>query len=417
MLLEHQFVLQLVLEQIDTLQTLCNLSKTCRATYKLLTTKPCDEQWMVAARKICGRAYWTDAFLSGQPHIDDKRYTAKLRICPWLTIPRKITPNLVGKLDKSEDRVGHVYFYRAPKKLLPAGLELKIRNAEYAMPASKDDTFHAILTNPRPFGLQFELQLNFTQEKPEDLEMFEHEKEILEQIQALPIPAAYTDGKTFTRVTRIHDGAVAAQFEGEGACDWYSAHLFIFATKPTLRLIHHIQNPADFLEDKAFFFGLGEMWVSGTECMDEISGIYYFGPRRDKRVKKTKHFATATQAFWAASTGNFDEAVAILRSKRLRLTTHCTITGYTILHYAVRGNNLPAVRSLVLNYKMSPDSDTYICHHPINVAARYGFEPIVDFLAAQGAKGSSWSKDEWKYPREGGSLKLLQQRAESDLGI
>jgi hypothetical protein len=401
MLLEHHSVLQLVLEKIDTLQALCNVSETCKTAYKMLTTKPCDGQWMVAAKKICGPAYWTDNFLPGQPNTDDKRYTAKLRVCPWLTVPLKITPKLVARLDDTEDRAGHVYFYRAKKQ----AMELKIRNGEYAMPESANDLFHSVLCNPRPFGLQFELEINHTHATADDLEMREHEKEVLEQLRALPIPAAYADNKTFTRVTRIHDGAVLAQFEGEGAYEWYGAHLFVFVTKPTLRLVHHIRNPADFLDDRSFSLGIGEMWVSGTECMDEFSGIYYYGPRRDKRILKAKHYTAATQAFWEACRGNADSAVAILRSKRLKLTAHCTITGYTILHYAVRGNNLDAVRRLVLHYKMNPESDTYACDQPINVAACFGFEDIVAFLASRGARGSSWSQGKWQYPREQDRLK------------
>lgn len=287
---DNASILQLVLEKIDTLQTLCNIARTCRLGNKLLKTKPCDEQWMHAARKICGDEYWKDATLPGQPHANDKRYTAMLRICPWLSAPKEITPRFIHRINDSEDRVARVFYIQQNRTILCSGLELGIHNEQFGGDEGEisEETYHAIITNPRPFGKQFEIEIT---SRPGTRDMSLEEMRLLEEIKLLSMPVEYTDGGELSRATIIHNGAVAVQLEGGDVKGSYFTRLLIFARKPALRVIHCIKKPYDVLVDNSFSFGLGEMWVSGTRHMDDVSGLFYFGPRNDKKTQKTEHFA------------------------------------------------------------------------------------------------------------------------------
>jgi hypothetical protein len=238
---------------------------------------------------------------------------------------------------------------------------------------------------------------------------------MLEKVKAIPIPKVFMRGMEFTRVTAIHDGAIAAHLEGGVDEENITGTLLIFATKPSLRLIHHAKIPDDIICDYAYTFGLGEMWISGIVCKDEVSNLYHLGSRRDKRTFKRQRLEVKSNAFFAASAGDVDRAVSILRTNRIPIGTSCSLSGFTILHYAVSANNLHAVRRLVLHYKMPVDTIGYFSFCPINVAVRFDFDDIVDFLASQGAEGSSWAPVKWMYPRDKDDLKMLQQLAEKDL--
>ena len=411
---EEASLFRLILEKIDTLQTLSILSQTCKLANKLLNTKPCDEQWMHAAKKICGPAYWKDATLPGQPHTDDRRYTAMLRICPWLSVPREIRPKFMNRINATSDRIAQVYFIQQTRTILCAGLELGIRNTDIYDYGNSNEQFHSLLTNPRPFGKKFEIEID-TKQGTQAMSL--EELTILEQVKCLPIPLAYTLHSELSRATMIHDGAVAVQLEGNGMVGTYVIRLLIFARYPTLRLIHYLHVPSDLLVENSYSFGLGEMWASGLKHTDDVCELYYLGPRRDKRIQPTKHFAVASSAFWAASSGNVIKAVHILRSKNLPLTFRCPLTGYNILQFATNANHLAAVRLLVCNYEMNPDASGTSNYRAINIAAFHGFHDIVEFLRNHGAKGSSWAKGEWMWPKEEEVNFLVSDDDDEDLSM
>ena len=393
---EEASLFRLILEKIDTLQTLSILSQTCKLAHKLLNTKPCDEQWMHAAKKICGPAHWKDATLPGQPHADDRRYTAMLRICPWLSVPREIRPRFVNRINSTPDRIAQVYFIQQTRTTLCTGLELGIRNTDILDTDDSNERFHSLLTNPRPFGKKFEIEIDARQGTQV---MSTEELMILEQVKRLPLPSVYTLHSDLSRATIIHDGAVAVQLEGNSDAGGYAIRLLIFARYPTLRLIHYLRVPCDLLVENSYSFGLGEMWASGPKSDDDVSELFYFGPRRDKRIQHTKHFAAASSAFWAAAAGNAVQAVHILRSKNLPLTSRCPLMDFNILQYATDANHLAAVRLLVCNYGMNPDATGKFSYRAINIAAFHGFHDIVEFLRNHGAKGSSWAKGGWQWPK------------------
>ena len=396
-------VLQLIIEKIDTLTALQMLCRVCKYTNSVLNTNPCDQQWMVIAKKTCGAQYWSDKTLPQQPHTDNQRYTAMLRLCPWLSVPAPIKLKMEEKFEEST--LAHTYFFNPSKNPVQIGKHLRIQKSDYHG-TDYLESYHAVLTNPRPFGRKFEIPVDH---KFETINMRACEEEYLDSVRKMQIPSIFKEGREFTRVVMIHDGAIAAQLERPLVNEQThhpAAILLIFATKPELRFIRYVPKPVELIGSHSFCFGLGEMWVSGTEYMDEESKLLYFGPRRDKRVHINPLLSRAIPAFWAAAVGDIDAATEILTSFNLPLTAACPITGCTILHYAIRANNLHAVRRLVLEFQMLPNSPNCKTYPPINTAARFGFEDIVDFLAEQGATGNKWMSGGWEYPREKDKLKM-----------
>ena len=393
-----------VFSHIYTLKVLQNLGNTCKTFNTALKSAACNDQWMAAAKMICGSRFWTTKPIPGQPHADDKRYTAQLRIAPWLSKPVKIELDFCRRSENAEAMQCHVYSFNALKTAADVGCKLKVWRTGYGTAEGNED-FHTITTNPRPFGLKFVVEHPYI---AEEILMSEEETDLLAQIKALNIPSASLEGRTFDRVTRIHDSAVAAQLNSSDPKQ--SIKLLIFGTKP-LRLLCHIKKPFKILEDGAYNFGLGEMWTTGFEDAADESTLYYYGPRRDQATVQLRDHGRCATAFWAE---DVNSAVKILREHKQPLTTKCPISGHTLLHYAAAANNAEKVKRLVRHYKIPIDTLNAYGFAPINIAAFHGLHTMTHLLESLGAKGCSLSYGAWKWPREDDDLKMLQSLVTDD---
>lgn len=79
-------ILPHICEHLSCLADLGNLAGVSTRLRNLIHHSS-HEHWLRIGRAICGDAYWNEALFAHTLDRVDGRYTAKLHICPWLSVP------------------------------------------------------------------------------------------------------------------------------------------------------------------------------------------------------------------------------------------------------------------------------------------------------------------------------------------
>ena len=85
----------LLLSNFKSPQWLARLSLVNKSFHSFLNSPASYPIWTIVTRAVCGEEYM-NPLPPGTPHADDERYMAKLRICPWLSVPRQMPPEHSG---------------------------------------------------------------------------------------------------------------------------------------------------------------------------------------------------------------------------------------------------------------------------------------------------------------------------------
>ena len=377
-----------------TVQSLAKMCQTSQQCSKYLMSAEGAIHWFNAAKRVCGSNHWCDTFLQNQPHANDLRYTAKLRLCPWLSVPRRIDVENQFDAVKSisgndECQVHHVIMKKKTDQFVHVYMA--------ATEDYEDERYFKVTMNPRPFGPShslFTVSPNFTDEdKVRYPGMTEEEREYMAKASTLLSQyPGFLQNRAVSHATMVHDGVVAIHVCYE---------VIFFATKPELRFLTILSTPHEILNHAAITFGIGEFWVIGSSPLaHEGFELFYYGPRRNKHTHGILRSIKTTPAYWAAEAGDVKTAVSIFRRHRRKLTGRCYSNFSTVMHYAAQANQLHAVRELVTKYKLPVDLHDNFFYTPINVAAKNSLQEMMDLLIELGAKGNYKITGKGRWPRE-----------------
>ena len=343
------------------------LCQTNKATRDYLLSMDGGVHWAAVARRICGEEYWPPV-RPNQPHGEDGRYVAMLRLCPWLSNPVILN---VHELDELPEESRFCFFNVIGLMKFDGDDELIL---------DSPDTGLVFSIPPRPYepGEQYRIDVESDDEargfEVPDHEMTEEEKQYIVKAEAF-FKTPYFSDCTAYAAQIVHDGVVAIK-----ACSSGRKHILFFSTKDFKMLraaCEHISANGD---EPSVVFRPGEMWfATAEEC--ESSIILYFGPSMEKAMN-TSH-PKAESAFWELHNGDTRKAVNILQDLGLPLNITCKMFGMTLLHHAASLVNEEAVRVLVESGMPLDDVD-YMGDTVAYYAHNHGNTKIISMLTDAG---------------------------------
>ena len=381
-----------------TVQTLAKLCQTSSQCSKYLLSADGAIHWYNAAKRVCGPDYWRDATLPGQPHASDLRYNAMLRLCPWVSAPRRIDVekqcDAVKRISGDEEcQIHHLVLRKRSKNAADPFVDVYMSATENY----EDERLVKVTMNPRPFGPKpttFTASSMFcTEETIRYPKMTDREREYAAMAHRfLSQYPCFLQSRPVTHATMVHDGLVAVHVFYE---------IFFFATAPEFRFLRILSTPYEIQSHTAITFGVGEFWAIGcSPRMHEGFELFYYGPRRNKHTHATPLSIRTTPAFWAAEAGDVRAAVAIFKRHGRKLTKPCHPNVTTMLHYATQANQLHAVRELITRYRLPVDLHDNSSHTPINIAAKHGLQEMMNLLVELGAQGNYKISGKGRWPKE-----------------
>jgi hypothetical protein len=387
-----------------TVHDLATLCCSCKKFRDYLLSKAGAMHWYQAAKRVCGPDHWREDCLPGQPHANDLRYTAMLRLAPWLSVLTSI--DVTKGMDRakamwnssSEFDPDHLILRRPPATSTDPFVHVYVEGRSHD--DDDDDTNHRyykLTMNPRPFGPSAKIftaspkylmtdTLRWKAMTAQEMEVTAMASEFFKKYPC------FLHKREVVGTIKVHDNAYAIHLD---------RMILFFAIKPTFRFLAQLRFPIEIARNISITFGIGEFWVVGRypKYMYDWS-LLYVGPRHDKRTLKPNRGTMAIGAFFAAEAGDVKQAVAILRRHRCKLTTLCWWNQMSILHYAAQANHIDAVRTLVTKYKMPIDLHTDIEYTAINIAAEHGHTDMIAALEGLGAKGNFRIMGKARWPRD-----------------
>jgi len=322
MLLLASDILPLVCSHLTCLTHLNRLSRVNKSL-KGRIHHASHEHWLRIGRAICGEAHWNEALFGRTP---DGRYTAKLHMCPWLSIPERFelqTFRAYGTLDTT------VELRRLEVSEMVLGCAIHTTNFVSPQIKNLDDTppldtrlYVHIHVHESPYAVGgtrviareararegFDVLLRYPEDPAGDFT----------DDVALDLQVQLESDAAFMRFTRryglgelscvhiVHARMFAAVFN-EGRTWRHSTVLFLSMNDHT-RILHEFRLKDSVPECVAF--RPGEMWFA-----DSSGRVHYYGPRADNRTQPytLKGHGLISRAFFATANGRAEEAVHLLR--------------------------------------------------------------------------------------------------------
>ena len=282
---------QLCCSEAATVLMLGNMASTCKTAREYLMSTAGGIHWYNAARRVCGEAFWREWSIPNQPHANNLRYNAMLRLCPWLSVPRTLDVSKACETIKRRympESYTTIWTVAKRSRSSPKNPFMDIRIDATSTEEFEEARIYKVCTNPRPFGPN---QVSYINDNYREQDyravptMSAREMGLLEDVRKFVAdsPSTYgvDDQNGCVYATMVHDGAVAIHV---GLSDEAETEVMFFGTKP-LRFLCNLVRPERLHRVESITFGVGEMWAAGYNWKKERDDALYVGPRRDKRVE------------------------------------------------------------------------------------------------------------------------------------
>jgi len=318
MLLLTSDILPLICSHLTCLTHLNRLSRV-NNSLKGHIHNASHEHWLRIGRAICGEAHWNEALFTRTP---DGRYTAKLHMCPWLSIPERFELQTFRAYDALDTTVE---LRRLEVSEMVFGCAIHAANCVSQQIKNLDDTppldtrlYLHIHVHESPYAVGGTRVIARSARAREDLDTLLRYPDDTADDVTLSLQVHLESDPAFMRFTRryglgelscvhiVHARMFAAVFN-EGRTWRHSTVLFLSMNDHT-RILHEFRLKDSVPECVAF--RPAEMWFA-----DSSGRVHYYGPRADSRTQPytLKGHGLISRAFFATVNGRAEEAVHLLR--------------------------------------------------------------------------------------------------------
>ena len=394
---------------VRTVQQLAMLCQTSKAAREYLYSAAGGKHWIAAAYLVCGDEYWPPV-RPNQPHADDGRYVAMLRMCPWLSAP--ITMDIpaiqMHPKDCFLDAIGFLKVNGVEELIVDShdsGLVVSVpprpyepgeqyiitdnesdilrdysssesddehpveyvHNSKYLYKSTFDIEKYENEPEPELSELGYKDESDNEEEAEDDTEDDEDEH-IYFQIPRAFMPTLYLfklpDPKMTTQEQEFLDKAE----------DFFSASQYYEAYKPSHAYTVHngvvaikLSNPGQDNDGIAFFATknfrllqiLNQEVAGNPHVLFQAGEMWCATEHEDSDRHKILYYGPSVDkavitrnpkietAFTELYSGNVSKAVGVLQELKCPLNTKCALRGQTLLHHAVEMDDEAAVRYLV----------------------------------------------------------------------
>ena len=395
---------------VRTVQQLAMLCQTSKAAREYLYSAAGGKHWIAAAYMVCGDEYWPPV-QPNQPHADDGRYVAMLRMCPWLSVP--ITVDIPAVLlhpkDCFLDAIGFLKVNGAEELIVDSkgsGLVASVPPRPYESgeqyiiidrsgdflrdySSSESDDEHPVEyvhnseylykstfniekyeNEPEPELTRLSGYKNESdnEDETEDDTDDDEEKHIFFQIPRVVMPTFH--------VFQLPDPKMTTQEQAflDKAKDFFSASQYYEAYTPSHAYTVHngvvaikLSNPGQDNDGIAFFATknfrllqiLNQAVAGNPHVLFQAGEMWCATEHEDFDRHNILYYGPSVDkavitrnpkietAFTELYSGNVSKAVDILQELKCPLNTKCALRGQTLLHHAVEMDDEAAVRYLV----------------------------------------------------------------------
>jgi len=300
-------------DKVQQLGLLCQVNRTSR---DYLLSPAGGKHWTAVAIKVCGKEHWPPV-RANQPHRDDERYVAMLRLCPWLSVPRVI------KI--AHETISGSHFVAMHVDVDHLILDNPTTGVLVSVPARASEDIIPTL---------IDLDSDEDFEIPE-IHMTSQERDLLGRVKKT-LTSSYFQNADPKQVHLVHNGVFMLTLAELGG-DYEHVAFFSTGDMRLLRSINHQKSTGN----PSVHFKAGEMWF----LPERDSAFVYYGPAQDKATIKFR--PVSDSAFWALYDGDVVKAVDILEQLGLPLNEKCAFKGYNLLHHAAERADVEAVKFLM----------------------------------------------------------------------
>lgn len=293
-----------ILQKVDTFQHLGMLACTSQAFRAQIYST--DKLWGDLGKKVCGEAYWS-ANIHGRQYTT--RFAIMLRVCPWMTEPRRFEVPLLnnirtlgGTVSIRNVEVMHNYcIFSAVLRgggLVHEGNHVEIMTDAYGRTSRNDMV--SMLTGPRPTAAPL---------TPHEIDLMH----MLVTTKWRP-HELYPSSPIIDAVRVIHDSLFMV-FCAETS---RSHSIIYFVSARTLRVLHtHRCFMRAHWLTRNVFARTGELWI--YEDNHRNPTLTYFGPIGNQMEPPNPHPERGVRdAFWAACRGDAKLALDLLAKNGFR---------------------------------------------------------------------------------------------------